>query len=62
MYALLEGEATIVDLARDERQEISTGAMIHLDPLTPYAFIAGEHGAVILGGPCPPDFALYSTG
>lgn len=61
VYAVLEGDATIVDLADGESRTLTVGAMIHLDPETRYNFRAGESGAVILGGPCPPDPGLYPT-
>lgn len=59
VYAILDGTAAIRDLVAGETETLTTGAMVHLDAHTRYSFSAGEHGAVILGGPCPPDAALY---
>jgi len=61
VYAVLEGDTTIIDLADGESECLTVGAMIHLDPGTRYSFRAGESGAVILGGPCPPDPGLYQS-
>lgn len=61
VYVVLEGEPAITDLGDGAVQRLTVGAMVHLDPGTRYSFRAGEAGAVILGGPCPPDPSLYLT-
>ena len=60
VYGVLSGETRIIDLASGEQAELGTGAMVHLDPGTPYCFVAGSDGAVFIGGPCPPDETLYA--
>jgi hypothetical protein len=59
VYGILAGEATIIDLATNDAASLTTGAMVHVDGRTRYQFEAGSDGAVILGGPCPPDEKLY---
>lgn len=61
VYGVVEGEATVVDEATGESAELTTGAMVHLDPGTPYRFRAGPDGALVVGGPCPPDGSLYDA-
>lgn len=61
VYAVLAGTATISDLSTGETETLTAGAMVHLDPHTRYRFNTGAHGVVILGGPCPPDAALYRS-
>ena len=60
VYHVSEGSGTIVDLDADESYEAITGSMFLIEPGTSYQFTAGTEGAVILGGPCPPDPALYA--
>jgi quercetin dioxygenase-like cupin family protein len=59
VYFLKEGEASIHDRATGEEFQLATGSMIHVEPDTPYEFIATGDGAEILGGPCPSDPSLY---
>jgi hypothetical protein len=59
VYYVAEGSATLVDLGSDERAELVTGTMAHIEPQTSYRFEAGDDGALLLSGPCPPDPALY---
>jgi quercetin dioxygenase-like cupin family protein len=48
-----------MDLGGDESHEVVTGSMLFIEPDTQYQFVAGETGALLLGGPCPPDPSLY---
>jgi hypothetical protein len=32
---------------------------VHVEPGTPYRFEAGDRAVELVGGPCPPDPALY---
>jgi quercetin dioxygenase-like cupin family protein len=59
VYYVVEGSAAAVDLADGSRQELVEGAMVHVDPGTPYRFEAVEGTVELVGGPCPPDPALY---
>lgn len=59
VYHLCEGSATAADPDSGERFEIGVGAMLHIDAGTTYLIEAGADGAFLLGGPCPPDPAMY---
>ena len=59
VYHLCEGSATAVDPDGGESFEIGVGAMLHIDAGTTYRIDAGPAGALLIGGPCPPDPALY---
>ncbi len=59
VYHLCEGSATAVDPVSGESFEIGVGAMLHIDAGTTYRIEAGGAGAMLIGGPCPPDPALY---
>ena len=59
VYHLCEGSATAVDGGSGESFEIGVGAMLHIDAGTTYRIDAGPAGALLIGGPCPPDPALY---
>ena len=59
VYHLCEGSATAVDGGSGESFEIRVGAMLHIDAGTTYRIEAGGAGAMLIGGPCPPDPALY---
>lgn len=60
VYHLCEGSATASDPDSGERFEIGVGAMLHIDAGTTYRISAGADGAMLIGGPCPPDPALYA--
>ena len=59
VYHLCEGSATAVNGDSGESFEIGVGAMLHIDAGTTYRIDAGPAGALLIGGPCPPDPALY---
>ena len=59
VYHLCEGSATAVDGGSGESFELGVGAMLHIDAGTTYRIEAGGAGALLIGGPCPPDPALY---
>ena len=61
VYYVRSGTASVADSANDERQELVEGSMVHVDPHTPHTFTAGDLGCEILGGPCPPDPAVYNS-
>lgn len=60
VYYVMEGNAAVLDITADRRQNLREGAMAHIDPGTSYVFEAGPDGAEILGGPCPPDPSMYT--
>lgn len=60
VYYIINGSAAVVDASTGLRQELMAGAMVHIDPGTPYFFLAGDSGVEMVGGPCPPDFAMYT--
>lgn len=61
VYGVVRGEGMIVDLADSSTQQVSEGNMLHIDATDRYRLIAGQDGMVVVGGPCPPDPALYQS-
>ncbi len=61
VYYMKSGGASVVDLESGESQDLTEGSMVHVDPDTPHAFEAGEEGCEFVGGPCPPDPAVYGS-
>ena len=59
VYHLCEGSATATDPDEGAAHELAVGAMLHIDAGTTYLIEAGAGGAMLVGGPCPPDPALY---
>lgn len=59
VYYVLDGSVDVVDEA--EAHVASKGAMIFVEPETPYSFASRHGSAVLVGGPCPPDPALYEA-
>ena len=59
VYHVSAGSGIMLDLDTEESHDAITGSMLFIEPGTNYRFTAGEEGAVLLGGPCPPDPALY---
>ena len=62
VYYVRSGSAEVVDADSDEQQSLIEGSMVHVDPSTAHRFEAGNGGAEIVGGACPPDPAIYETG
>jgi hypothetical protein len=60
VYYVERGSGTVLDPDGAGRDAIAEGAMVHIEPGTAYRFVAGPDGLVLLGGPCPPDPALYA--
>ncbi len=60
VYYVIDGTAVVVDPSNDSHQELVRGSMVHVDSGTSYVFIAGNNGVEIVGGPCPPDPAMYA--
>jgi quercetin dioxygenase-like cupin family protein len=59
VYYVIEGSGDALDADAGERQPLRPGAMVHIDPGTTYVLSAGDHGISVVGGPSPPDRALY---
>lgn len=59
VYHVSAGSGTMLDLDAGERYDAITGSMFLIESGTSHQFTAGPEGAVLLGGPCPPDPALY---
>jgi len=60
VYYVMTGKGRIVDLSNEQNFELAEGAMVHIDSGDSYYLKAADGVLTILGGPCPPDEALYS--
>lgn len=61
VYYVRTGSATVTDADGGDRHALVEGSMVHVDPSTAHSFEAGEGGAEIVGGPCPPDPSIYES-
>ncbi len=59
VYYIIGGVGVVVDLTTGERLPLVEGSMIHIDAGDRYRLVATD-GLCAIGGPCPPDDALYS--
>lgn len=59
VYYVIQGDGVALDVDAGEQQALRDGAMIHIDPDTTYVLRAGASGMSLVGGPSPPDPALY---
>jgi quercetin dioxygenase-like cupin family protein len=59
VYYVIEGSGETVDVDAAETKALRPGSMVHVDPGTTYVLSAGEQGLSLVGGPSPPDPALY---
>jgi mannose-6-phosphate isomerase-like protein (cupin superfamily) len=60
VYYVIEGQGAIIDAASLEEVPLTEGAMVHIDRGDGYRLKAApSQGLKLLGGPCPPDPALY---
>ncbi len=59
VYYVISGTAAALDLSDGTRHALTAGSFAHVEPATPYVIKAGSGGAEIIGGPCPPDRAIY---
>ena len=57
-YHVNRGEVEVEDLDAAVSSPLREGSMIHIDPRTTYRLVA-RTDAEVIGGPCPPDPALY---
>lgn len=58
VYYVLAGRGAVEDAAGTAHPLIE-GSMVHLAPQAGYGFQADDAGLELIGGPCPPDPALY---
>jgi len=59
VYYVIGGDGEVVDSDAVSSQPLIRGSMAHIEPGTAYTFVAGGAGMELIGGPCPPDPALY---
>ncbi|MGH2788759.1 MAG: cupin domain-containing protein [Actinomycetota bacterium] len=57
VYYVARGTVTVIDGSTERKAR--EGAMVFVEPDTPYVFEAGNESVELIGGPCPPDPALY---
>lgn len=60
VYYVRSGTATVFDAQTRVTHSAETGSMIFIEPDTGYVISSEDEGAEVLGGPCPPDMALYA--
>jgi mannose-6-phosphate isomerase-like protein (cupin superfamily) len=61
VYYVAGGTASVVDAVTGQSQSLIEGAMVHIDAGDAYRLVnAGADACRIIGGPCPPDPALYA--
>jgi len=60
VYYVIAGEGEIVDLGSDAVSPLVEGTMVHIDAGDGYR-LRSATGIRMLGGPCPPDPALYAA-
>ncbi len=59
VYYVLSGSGWFEDRTAKARHEVRAGLIVHVDAGTGYAISARE-ALTCVGGPCPPDPALYA--
>jgi len=59
VYYVIEGSGEALEIGDGTAQPLRAGSMAHIDAGTTYAFAGGDHGMSLVGGPSPPDPALY---
>lgn len=59
VYYVIRGAGQALDVGDGNAQTLIAGSMIHVEPGTPYVLSAGADGMSLVGGPAPPDPALY---
>ncbi len=61
VYYVISGSGSVEDTASGESFAIAEGSMIHIDRGDEYTIIASDEAMQLVGGPCPPDEALYAA-
>jgi quercetin dioxygenase-like cupin family protein len=59
VYYVVDGCGEVLDIGSGEAQSLRSGSMAHIERDTTYRFGAGDAGLSLVGGPSPPDPALY---
>jgi uncharacterized RmlC-like cupin family protein len=63
VYYIVQGAGVIEDLDARSAHPIRTGSVVWITPDSQYRIAAGPDAALVcVGGPCPPDPALYAGG
>jgi mannose-6-phosphate isomerase-like protein (cupin superfamily) len=62
VYYVVGGSGEVIDPGEGSATPIRPGSMVHADPGSAYRFRAGPEGLELVGGPSPPDPALYEGG
>ena len=60
VYYVISGKGQVVDLGSGDVSDLAEGTMIHIDAGDAYR-LRSATGVKLLGGPCPPDPALYAA-
>lgn len=60
VYYVIEGAGVVESIPDRETQPLIEGSIVHIDASDEYRIHAGDNGMRFLGGPCPPDEALYA--
>jgi quercetin dioxygenase-like cupin family protein len=59
VYYVISGSGEALDVGEGGAQPMRPGSMAHVHAGTTYLFAAGPEGISLVGGPSPPDPALY---
>jgi mannose-6-phosphate isomerase-like protein (cupin superfamily) len=59
VYYVRAGVATVVDGDAPDPHVVESGSMFFVEPNTSYTVLAGDDLVELIGGPSPPDPALY---
>lgn len=59
VYYVMSGTARVLDGENGFEHAAVAGSMIFVEPETPYVIAGDGDGVEVVGGPCPPDPALY---
>jgi hypothetical protein len=55
----ISGTGSVTDPDLEQSQALIEDSVVHVEAGTAYQFIAERAGMDLIGGPCPPDPALY---
>lgn len=61
VYYVIRGNGVVVDTDDGSESPLVEGSMVHVEPGTGYRLSAADTAIELLGGPCPPDPALYEN-
>jgi len=62
VYYVISGSGRVGAPGADASEQLDEGSMVHTAPGAVYLFEAGADGLELVGGPSPPDPALYGDG